>query len=512
MPSTHAPEQASPATLAAPASQPSTRRVAVLLFLFLSFLYLLTSSGRVRSMDEIDPVMQSESLLLRHSTALPQALASGVYFGKLDRFGMPRSAWPAGHALLLVPWSWLGHDVLAHLPGMPANIADLANETAICWSNATFAALAVTAAFLLFLELGLARGDALAASFLVAFATPLFVYSAWLYSEPVSIALLFTCALLLFRRERSTAGTVAALLLLGFSFHLRPDNTLMVAVFIAATAIMEHESERAGFRYPITTALIAVAIVSGVLYLARNQWLFGNPLDFGVPATAEGGKDLNSWHNPLCRGLFGFLLSPGKSVFLFCPPIVLGIAGLPRLWRRNPGLATLCGLAPLVNLFFYSFRTQWEGGYCWGPRYLVPSVLLLTLPAAALFLDPPRWLRPAFWSVAAAGLLVQLIGLSTNIVEDMVTNHYFIGNWDYRMRYSPISGQLRLIWKYLHQKPAGLGLGWDRWWLFLHAAGASWAVLVPIVAIFILGAVVSGMLLWRCFRGRGLRRAPASAE
>jgi hypothetical protein len=34
-------------------------RVAVLLFLFLNCVYLLTSTGRARSIDEIDPVMQS---------------------------------------------------------------------------------------------------------------------------------------------------------------------------------------------------------------------------------------------------------------------------------------------------------------------------------------------------------------------------------------------------------------------------------------------------------------------
>lgn len=476
----------------------SDLRVALLLFLFLNFVYLLTSTGRVRTMDEIDPVMQSESLLLRHSTALPQALSSGVYFGRLDVHGVPRSAWPVGHAILVLPWSALGNYGLAHMAGIPRSMADLAVQTAICWSNATYAALAVAAVFLLFMSLGIGRRKALECSLLVAFATPLFVYSGWLYTEPVTTAILITAALLLFGEARpSMARMVAGALLLGFAIHLRPANVVMMAVFVVAAAVRERAQARDGFRYRMAATLVVVAAVSGALYIARNYALFGSPLDFGVPAMAEGGKDLDSWHNPVAVGLFGFLLSPGKSAFLFCPTIVLGVAGLARLWRKNRGLAVVCGGAPLVNLLFYSFRTQWEAGYCWGPRYLVPSLILLTLPVAALLDDPPRWLSPALWASAVVGFAVQAIGLSTNILEDMVTHHYFVGNWDYRMSYSPISGQLHLIWKYLHVQPAALGLGWDRWFVFLRAAGADPHLLAGMVALLVAGALVCGALLWR---------------
>ena len=176
----------------------SSMRVAVLFFLFLNCIYLLTSTGRVRTIDEIDPVVQSESLLLRHSTAIPQAMNSGIYFGKLDQHGVPRSAWPVGHSLLVLPWSAAGHYLLARLPGIPRDISDLAFEAAACWSSATFAALAVAAFFLLFLKVGISQRRAMACSLLLAFSTPLFVYSGWLYSEPATIAIFVIAALLLF--------------------------------------------------------------------------------------------------------------------------------------------------------------------------------------------------------------------------------------------------------------------------------------------------------------------------
>ncbi len=483
----------------APATSYSPFRVALLLFLFLNCVYLATSTGRVRTIDEIDPVLQSESLLLHHSTAISQALNTGIWFGKRDRNGVPRSAWPAGHALMLLPWSAFGHYGLSRLPGMPSSIADLAIGTSICWSNATFAALSAAACFLLFLTLGTNPNKALACSLLVAFATPLFVYSGWTYSEPVTTALFLVAALLLFTGS-NTASTIRIMtgaVILGFSIHVRPANMVTVLVFIVAAIVQGRSARQSKFLYRTAAIVIVVVGLSGLLYLYRNYALFGNPLDFGVPTTAENGKDLDSWHNPMWRGICGFLFSPGKSVFLFSPPIVLGMLGLSRLWRRNHALGVIASAAPVANLLMFSTRTQWEGSYCYGPRYLLPSLTLLLLPFPLLFENPPRWVRLAFWMAAISGFLVQAIGLSTNIMEDMVNNHYYIGTWDYRMSYSAVTGQLHLIWKYLHQSPTQFGLGWDRWFVFLRSAGASPTLVMQIEIAFLAGALVFGYLTWK---------------
>ena len=107
--------------------------------------------------------------------------------------------------------------------------------------------------------------------------------------------------------------------------------------------------------------------------------LFGSPFAFGYPAVAEGAKRLNSFATPILAGLYGFLLSPGKSIFLFAPPAILALAGLRALWRRDRGLATVAVLLPLADLLFFCKYSQWEGGYCVGPRYIVPALVLLCL-------------------------------------------------------------------------------------------------------------------------------------
>src|SRR5579862_5509 len=129
MPSQISPEFDSAAGTSARPGSFSPMHAAILLFLSLNFAYLLTSTGRVRTIDEIDPVMQSESLLLRHTTAIPQAVNSAIFFGKFDLHGVPRSAYPAGLSILVLPWTALGHYLLARLPGIPGNISDLAEAT-----------------------------------------------------------------------------------------------------------------------------------------------------------------------------------------------------------------------------------------------------------------------------------------------------------------------------------------------------------------------------------------------
>ena len=123
----------------------------------------------------------------------------------------------------------------------------------------------------------------------------------------------------------------------------------------------------------------SIVAIAAAGYLVWNWRLYGSAFEFGYPPLAEGGRQLNTFQTPIYLGLFGFLFSPGKSIFLFAPPIVLALAAVPRLWRDPQwrGLACIATLVPLTYLLFYSTYTQWEGGYCFGPRYLIPPLLLL---------------------------------------------------------------------------------------------------------------------------------------
>ena len=471
-------------------------RTALTLFLFVNFLYLLTSTGRVHTIDEISSVIQAESLALHASTAVPQAVGSRVYYGKIGRDGLPHSAYPPGHSLAAVPWYAFGHFVLARLPGVSAQINDIVVSMTCTWSSATFAALAVAFVFLLANSLGLNRLDSVATAFVVALATPVFVYSGWFFSEPLTAACWLGAAYALFGMAGDEPiglnRALIAALLLGFALFVRATNVLAPFVFIAAVIVRD---KRRAMRP--AAVLCAVVGVFGLLFLLRNLELYGNAFDFGYPKFAEAGRETASFDIPWHVGLFAFLFSPGKSILLFCPAVVLAVGGLPRLWRRNRGLAIVCTFVPLVYLLLFSHYSSFEGSYSYGPRYMVPSLALLCVALGAWFIDPPRWWRAALIVFFVCGVLVQVIGLSTNIMEDMVNNHYYDPRYFYQMGYSPIPGQLRLIGKYAGGAPAPLGMGFDRWFLFAAKAGMPGWIIVSMLGIILAGLALTGWKLVR---------------
>ena len=493
-------------------------RLFVFFFLALNFLFLLTSSGRVRTRDELSADLQAESIATRGSTATPQA-GNFYFYGKFDRAGQPQPPYGAAHAALLVPWYAAGRVLRAIVPGIPSNARDAALDAVVVASSATFAALACALIFLILSQLGVSNLAALLAASMAALATPLFSYSSWLYSEPLTAALFLATAAVLFRGgDAAITAKQAALagLLLGIALWVRPAHVIATPVFLLA--ILFRDRQRAW-----RAAFIAASIVGcfGLAYLARNLHLFGNPFDFGYPHVSDGGKNINSFDTPIFTGLFGLLLSPGKSVFLFAPPILLAIPGLRRLARLDKGLAFVAAAIPLVYLFFYAGYTQWEGGFCVGPRYMVPSIALLCLGLGPM-LDAARstaasrslhWARRAALVLFLLGVGVQAMTAATSYLEDQANGNYYDTQYNYRMDYDPLVTMSRQLAHYVASpEPAAIGRGFDRWFVFLPKAGIAGGTVAAFFIAELAGCLIFSLLLVKQFREAAGSASPAAAR
>ena len=498
-------------SVGAPPHRPSDLRVFLLLFLFLNFLYLTTSSGRVRTIDEVIVDWEAESLVLHGSTAVPQAVAMNSFYGKMDRDGKPQAPYGAAQAALVAPWYALGRLVQAMAPGVPAPARDIALDAVITSSSATFAALAAALLFLILARAGIPAAAAAGTSLIVALGTPLFAYSSWFFSEPLAAAILLAAAFAIFSGDCSAPVPVERAatggLLLGVALWVRPTHVIAVPVFLLAILARER-----GRGIAPACAVAAVSGMFGAAYLFRNQVLFGNFFDFGYPATAEGGKHLNTFETPFITGLFGFLLSPGKSLFLFAPPLLVALPGVVRLARRDRGLAVLAGVAPIGYLLFYARYTQWEGGYSFGPRYLLPAIPLACLGLGAALADGSRGVRRLAFVLAVAGFLVQAVGMSTSFLEDQAKGGYYDAQWNYRMSYSPLVSQSRRLVHYLTSAtPAPMGLGFDRWFVFLAKAGVARGTIAGVLLLECAGAFSTGWFLCAALRKSGAKdRAPGA--
>src|SRR5215470_5940264 len=149
----------------------------------------------------------------------------------------------------------------------------------------------------------------------------------------------------------------------------------------------------------VWAALMMVPFV--VVILVHNWVRWGSFFDTGY-GPIGGGQ--------IWRGLWGLFFSPGKSIFLYCPPLVLAAVFLPRLARRNAAfvVALVAAFVPvlLVNARF----VHWDGDWAWGPRYLTFAVPAFCVPLALAVEARGRTLGALAACVLAAGIAVQVVG------------------------------------------------------------------------------------------------------
>jgi hypothetical protein len=100
-----------------------------------------------------------------------------------------------------------------------------------------------------------------------------------------------------------------------------------------------------------------------------------------------------------------------------------------------------------------------------------------------------------------AGFLVQAIGVATSFLEAAVGGGYYDANYNYRMAFSPVWLQARMLWFYATSPGAApIGRGLDRWWLLLSKAGVASGTLWAIGLTEVAGAAISGWVLWRSWK------------
>jgi hypothetical protein len=482
-------------------------RAATWLFVVLSCAYALLSSGRVRTADEYMQFFQAQSLVEHGSTAIPQAVHFGNFYGTRDRHGLPRAPYPPGQALMSVPLLDFARFVLLHFPGVSQQpqtnfymqVFGAVLTTAFCAGGV------MTLFFLTLCKLDVSLQNAVLITICVSFGTPIFPYSGYFFSEPFTAFFLMAVVYLLSSQTPLRARrTLLIGMLLALLIWIRP--TMVFAAGIVAVAILVRD-RRAGFRPALIAS--AASVLSGAAYLASNKIIFGRGLQFGYPDIAEKGKQLNTFHTPFYIGLKGFLISPGKSVFIFFPLILLAIFGVPQLWRRNRALGLICAALPIVYLLFYMRYTQWEGGFCPGPRYLVPFLCLTCLALGPLIASGNLRFRRLLVVLSVFGFIVQAITYSTSFLEDQIFASYYDSNFNYRMSYNPLVSQSGRLIAYLKGKPASLGFGFDRWFVFLHKAGvgAGTELLFALPPLFLM---IWGIFkLMQALRGGRLQVHPA---
>lgn len=142
-------------------------------------------------------------------------------------------------------------------------------------------------------------------------------------------------------------------------------------------------------------------------------------------------------------GIFELLIAYDKGLLVFSPILFLGILGIfTKLKKLNVDNLILLFIL-LSNIFLYaSFGDPW-GGWAYGPRYLIPSMAILSIFVGV-------WLHNAKHNVISriVALLLFLYSSFTALLGALTTNQVppkveadflhmkygFLLNWDYFMK------------------------------------------------------------------------------
>lgn len=276
--------------------------------------------------------------------------------------------------------------------------------------NAAFTAL--TAVFIL--QICRLTGIRQAPSFTAAFAYGAGTL-AWFYGSKVphehAIAVLTLVAalyyLMRYQMGHGRKRLIECVVCLGFGFITRHD-VIIGAVPLIYYLFSERDVNRDN-KFPIKKALLISALVFlPFLYFTfhYNYYRFGNIFETGRAAQIQE----KHWALEFVpRGLIGALLSPGRSIFIFSPMLLLFPFSLKAFFKKAGGrLFAVFVSTIIIYLLFYSLHHSWDGEWCFGPRYHLVLLPFMTVSIAA-FLESVRhkriWIKAAVVCIIVLGIL-----------------------------------------------------------------------------------------------------------
>jgi hypothetical protein len=242
------------------------------------------------------------------------------------------------------------------------------------------------------------------------FCTPSWFYSTSTFDDifgATTVLLGLTWAWL--SRERGTSGwALLAGLAVGAAFNWKPP----LVIFLLPTMAVALGGPRTRSRL----AAILTGVAAGLVIYQAYEWLRFPP-GFERPAIRHNPP---VWNARPCAAAVALLISPACGAIWYCPPALLGFAGLMKTWRYERFWAASVLIACAGFFASLCVLAFFKGNIGWGPRYLTPvfAVLWLFTPGAAEIAGKMRTSL-----LLGLGFVVQLLALATDPHLVYITHH-----------------------------------------------------------------------------------------
>jgi hypothetical protein len=408
--------------------------IEILLFLSaFAFFSIFAPLGQVVS-DTAYSVETAKSLVYRKSLSIDKNWV--LRFAKPGQNGKYYSKYGLGYALSFVPQICA---IAALSKVLPFN-RDYLERFVLSFTNTFYASCIAVVFFMLLIRLGYRPKICFATVFALSCSSILLPYSKIIQSETLT-----TLLLLMFLYYAAGAKKIGFLrgALLGFIvsvlYCIKIPNIILSAVIAAYVAF---QIKKGNYTPGGIVAFLIVSVAPLCMIFYFNEYRFGSLLNFGY------GAEQSQFSTPIYVGLCGFLFSPSKSLFIFSPLIILGLFGIKKFYDKHRTVAIAILSLTFLDIVFYARWHDWQGGWAWGPRLIVPVMILLHIFCIEFFtvIKKPMALKILFVILLTWGIGIQFLGSMISYQQI----HYF-----YSDPYSIKMSQIALASKLLVHKIQG---------------------------------------------------------
>lgn len=405
-------------------------------FLLLSTFFIFISSGVVDSIDGFSYLAVARNIYYKgEPTAQPpeydtkQNIYMNEYTGKN---GKPYTLTGLGYSIALLPSVALTDLSYKYYHLNPPIHFPLESDWLILllasFTNSFFAASLGVILFAYFLSLNLSKKQALFLSLTSLFTTNLFVYGKHSFAHIMFINFLVLAFFLL--KKYSQSKNKKFLIFSGLSYGLTAityNQTFLLSLipYLAYYLLLTKP------KLIQTGAQDLFAFLMGLAPFIMVYLWFENTRTMQVQSLASpsffttyaSNSILKTPIPVLLEGLYGQLLSPGRSIFIYTPLLIVPLVFWHRIRLRiKPELITFLILSFIYILFYATvFSTGrldqgvtglWHGESSWGPRYLTPLIPFGMLIIGHIFQELSHKEKLlVFYPLMAIGLYVEMLGI-----------------------------------------------------------------------------------------------------
>jgi len=462
------------------------RRFLLTYYLFLVFFFSFFASGFVDSQDGFQYLAVARNIYYLHEPTAPvYEFTGGVGVGKnihmsthVGKDGKTYSATGLGFSLAMVPAVAITDLVYRVYNVSPPVHFPLENDWLILllagFTNIFFASGIGVALYAYLREVKVKHKAAVAVSFIGILATNLIMTTKHVYAHPMFTFFLFVSFLMIkiHARNKNNFFLLLSGIFLGITIITYNISYFVVIIPYLVYFLIYN------FRQVKKLFFVLVGVIP---FYIINNWYVNLT---AYPISEWSGAFLKSAIatpvGVLYEGLYGQLLSPGRSYFIYSPLILLPILFWHKIKKNilpeTINFVLLFGLYVMANSLIWLPHPMgfadpyWHGEYSWGPRYLFATIPFGLVLVGYLYSKLKIVYKiVVFAPLVFVGLFVNLLGVTMHhqIKFHHMQPHFVVNGIQYVApsyinflpRFSPLIGMSKNLIKMVQNFPKTIDNG-----------------------------------------------------